>query len=91
MLWWWSLEAVNVSIEPATSSAGTHTLPAQSAIAPTPTDKTQTLPAVATVAETDANLQRTQSARYPPEKHPESKSPLNHWYWLVMSKEILAR
>jgi len=29
--------------------------------------------AVATAAAADANLQRAQSARYPPEKRPESK------------------
>jgi len=81
-------EAGTVGIEPATMSAGTHTLPVQSAVAPAPADKRQTLPAVMTAAAADDNLQRTQSARFPPEKHPESKSPLKRW-WLVILKEIL--
>jgi len=51
----------------------------QTAAAASPTDKTMTLPAVTTAAAADdANLQRTQSARFPPEKRPESKSRLNH-------------
>ena len=74
-LWWSAQEAANVSVEPATRAAGTHTLPAQSTTAgPAAADKTQTMPAaVATAAAADANLQRAQSARYPPEKRPESK------------------
>ena len=64
-----------------TRSAGTHTLPMQSAMAPAPADKTQTLPAVMAAATDDTNLQRTQSARYAPEKQAQSKSPLQHW-WL---------
>jgi len=74
-------EAADISIEPATRSAGTHTLQVQSAVVPAPADKTQTLPAVMKAADDDTNLQRTQSARYAPEKQAQSKSPLNHW-WL---------
>jgi len=77
----WMSEPAIVSIEPATRSAGTHTLPVQSAVAPAPADKTQTLPAVVKAAADDSNLQRTQSARYAPDKPAQSKSPLNHW-WL---------
>lgn len=75
MLWWLALEAGNVNVEPATrSAAGTHTLPVKSsAAAATPADKTMTLPAVVKAADDDANLQRTQSARFPPEKRQESK------------------
>jgi len=68
-----AVAAASVRVEPA---AGTHTLPIQSPAAPTIVDKTQTMPAAMTIAADDANLQRTQSARYPPEKRPESKSPL---------------
>jgi len=68
-------EAANISVEPSTRAAGTHTLPMQTtAAAVAPADKTKTLPAaVAAAAADDANLQRAHSARYPPEKRPESK------------------
>jgi len=66
--------AANVGIELTPKAAATHTLPMQSttaAVAVALADKTQTLPATGATA--DANLQRAQSARYPPEKRPESK------------------
>jgi len=49
----------------------------QSTTAAAAADKTQTMPAVATAAADDANLQRAHSARYPPEKRPESKCSLH--------------
>jgi len=63
MLCWLVTEAANVSIEPAADAQ-----PVQS----------MTLPVVTTAAAVDANLQRTQSARYAPEKRQESKSALTH-------------
>jgi len=86
MLWWLVPEAANISSEPAPRSAGTHTLPAQSGVVPTPADKRQTMPAVVSAATADASLQRAQSARYPPEKRPERKSLLNRW-WLACNSE----
>jgi len=91
-MWWLTSEPGNVNIEPAT---GTQTLPVQTAAAAVAAaaaaasasaDKTMTLPAVVTEAPDDANLQRTQSARFPPEKRPESKSWLNRW-WLLISRK----
>jgi len=45
----------------------------QTTAAAAPADKRQTMPATSAAAADDANLQRAHSARYPPEKRPESK------------------
>ena len=78
MLCWLASEAGNVSTgeRPATTAEKTMTLPAG-------------VRAAAASTEDDANLQRTQSARFPPDKRLESKStvePLDCCRLLVSMK-----